>query len=86
MQPHGIVHGILQARIPEWVVTGFSRGLPNPEIKSRSPALQADSSPAKPPGKHLEKRVVVGREKGSRGELDWEFGVGRFKVSIHNVD
>ena len=48
--------------------------------------MQADSSPAEPPGEHLEKRLVVGREKGSRGELDWEFGVGRFKVSIHNVD
>ena len=60
--------------------------LPDPGIKSRSPALQADSSPAEPPGKHLEKRLVVGRERGSKGELDWEFGVGRFKVLIHNVD
>ena len=30
LQPHGIVHGILQARILEWVVTGFSRGSSQP--------------------------------------------------------
>ena len=28
------------------------RDLPNPGIKRRSPALQADSLPAEPPGKH----------------------------------
>ena len=40
------VHGILQARILEWVAFPFSRGLPNPGIEPRSPALQADSLPA----------------------------------------
>ena len=45
------VHGILQARILEWVAFPFSRDLPNPGIKPRSPALQADSLPAEPPGK-----------------------------------
>ena len=44
------VHGILQARILEWVAFPFSRGLPNSEIKPRSPALQADSLPAEPSG------------------------------------
>ena len=37
------VHGILQARILEWVAFPFSRGFPNPGIKPRSPALQAVS-------------------------------------------
>ena len=32
-----------------------SRDLPNPGIKSRSPALQADSLPAERPGKPMEK-------------------------------
>ena len=41
------VHGILQARIPEWVAFPFSRG----SSQSRSPALQADSLPAEPLGK-----------------------------------
>ena len=45
------VHGILQARILEWVAIPFSRDLPGPGIKPRSPALQADSLPAEPPGK-----------------------------------
>ena len=45
------VHGILQARILEWVAVPFSRDLPNPGIKSRSPALRVDSLPAEPQGK-----------------------------------
>ena len=48
------VHGILQARIPEWVAISFSRGSPNPRIKPGSPALQADSLPSEPPGKPSE--------------------------------
>ena len=51
LQPHGIVHGILQAIILEWVAVPFSRGLPNPGIEPRPPTLQADSLPAEPPGK-----------------------------------
>ena len=45
------VHGIVQARILEWVAFPFSRDLPNPGIEPRSPALQTDSLPAKPQGK-----------------------------------
>ena len=40
------VHGILQARILEWVAFPFSRGSPNPGIEPRSPTLQADFLPA----------------------------------------
>ena len=42
------VHGILQARILEWVNFPFSRGSSQPWVKPRSPALQADSLPAEP--------------------------------------
>ena len=42
---------ILQARILEWGAFPSSRGSSNPGIKPRSPALQADSLPADPPGK-----------------------------------
>ena len=45
------VHGILQARILEWVAYSCSRDLPNPGIETRSPALRADSLPAEPQGK-----------------------------------
>ena len=43
--PGSSVHGILQARIPEWVAIPFSSlgDLPDPGIEPRSPALQADS-------------------------------------------
>ena len=46
------VHGILQARILEWV-RDFCRGLPDPGIKPGSPALQVDSLPAEIPGKPI---------------------------------
>ena len=45
------VHGILHVRILEWAAFPFSRGLPNPGIKLRSPVLQVDSLPAEPQGK-----------------------------------
>ena len=43
------VHGILQARILEWVAIPFSTH--NAGIEPRSPALQVGSLPADPPGK-----------------------------------
>ena len=36
------VHGIIQARIVEWVAIPFFRDFPNPVIKPKSPALQVD--------------------------------------------
>ena len=44
------VHGILQARILEWVDIPFSRGS-SPVLEPESPALQADSLSNEPPGK-----------------------------------
>ena len=37
------VHGILQARILEWVAIPSSRGSSQPRIEPASPALQVDS-------------------------------------------
>ena len=54
------VHGILQARILEWVAF-----LANPEIEPMSPTLQADSLPAEPPGKPKNTGV------GSLSLLQW---------------
>ena len=42
------VHGILQARILEWVAFPFSRGSSQPRDQIQVPALQADSLPAEP--------------------------------------
>ena len=57
--PGSSVYGILQARILEWIAVRFSRGFPNPGIQPRSPALQADSLPFKPPGKALQTSLYL---------------------------
>ena len=45
-----IVHGILQARILEWVALPLLQRI-FPTQRLNTPALQADSLPAEPPGK-----------------------------------
>ena len=49
--PGSSVHGILQARILEWVAMPSPRDFPDPGIEHVSPALQADTLPSEPPGK-----------------------------------
>ena len=49
--PGSSLHGILQARILEWVAISFSGDLSNPGIEPWSPALQADALTFEPPGK-----------------------------------
>ena len=50
--PGSSIHGILQARILEWVAISFSRDLSDPGIKHLSPALRAgDVLLFEPPGK-----------------------------------
>ena len=44
------VHGILQARLLEWVTIPSSRDLPDPRIKLTSPTSQVYFLPAEPPG------------------------------------
>ena len=56
--PGSSVHGILQARLLAWVAIPFSKDLPNPGIKPRSPALQADSLPSEPPGKLVDEASI----------------------------
>ena len=47
--PVSSVHGILQARILEWLSVPFSRETSYTEIEPWSLTLQANSSPAEPP-------------------------------------
>ena len=61
--PGSSVHGILQARILEWVAMPSSRGSPQP----RSPVLQEDSLLSEPPGKP--KNNGVGKPIPSPEEL-----------------
>ena len=49
--PGSSVHGILQARILEWLPCPPAGDLADPGIEHRSPALQADSLLAEPQGK-----------------------------------
>ena len=51
--PGSSVHGILQARVLEWVAISFSGDLPYPGFEPESPTLQADSLPSEPPGKRV---------------------------------
>ena len=46
--PGSSVHGILQARILEWVVFPSPGNLPDSGNKLESPVLQADSLPSEP--------------------------------------
>ena len=58
-------HGILQTRIREWVAFPFSRGSSQPGIEPRSPALQAGSLPAEPPGKLKERGGMKSQDPNS---------------------
>ena len=45
------VHGVLQARVLEWMPYPFPGDLPNPGIEPGSPALQADALLSEAAGK-----------------------------------
>ena len=49
--PGTSLHGILQARVLEWVAISFSRDLPDPGIEPGSPTSEADALTSEPPGK-----------------------------------
>ena len=63
--PSSSVHGILQARILEWVAILFSRESSQSRDQTQSPTLQADSLPPEPPGKPKDTGV------GSLSLLQW---------------
>ena len=63
--PWNVVHGILQARILEWVAFPFSRGSSQPRDQTQVFSSQVDSLPAEPHGKP--KNTGVGSLSFSRG-------------------
>ena len=67
--PGSSVHGILQARILEWVAIPFFMGSSQP----RSPALQADTLPSELPGEPLPERRVDDRTvcSSEASDCDW---------------
>ena len=70
--PGSSVHGILQVRILQWVSIAPPRDLPDPGIKPRSLALEADSLLSVPPGKPY----ATGRGRKKNIELE----KSRFKI------
>ena len=77
------VHGILQARILEWVPFPSPGDVPNPGIKPRSPAWQADTLPPEPPGKPTKSYVSANQNElsleGSAKIISSTF-LGEYKV------
>ena len=69
--PCSPVHGILQARILEWVAILFPRDLPDPGIELGSPALQADSLLSEPPGKPNRKLKLARKTKQNKTNPVW---------------
>ena len=57
--PHSSVHGILQARILEWVAVPFSKGPSSPRDRTQVFCMQADSLPSEPTGKPFTVSVVL---------------------------
>ena len=53
------VHGILQARILEWVAFPFSRGSSQPRNQTKVSTSQADSLSAEPQEKPLKKKRAM---------------------------
>ena len=78
--PGSSVHRILQARI----AIPFSWDLPNPGIKPRSPAWQADTLPSEPPGKPTKSYVSANQNElsleGSAKIISSTF-LGEYKVT-----
>ena len=73
--PGSSVHGIVQARILEWVAIPFSRGSSQP----RSPEVRADSLPFEPPWKHIIKvsSMIFNHEYEEKKEKYEFIGRGR---------
>ena len=70
------VHGILWARILEWVAFPCSGDLPNPGIEPKFPTLQADSLPAEPQRKspYMLKWLYLIVPRGERGMSEMSMG------------
>ena len=80
--PSSSIHGILQARILEWVAIPSAGDLPDPGIKPGSPTLQADPLTSAPPGKPLNTRIQESEDLkdfkgGAEARLKEERGGGR---------
>ena len=72
--PGSSVHGVLQARILEWIVISYSRGSSwsrNWTHLSYVSCRQAGSLPLAPPGKLTSKRIMAWTMSGAWEEMLW---------------
>ena len=76
--PGSSVHGILQARILEWVAISFSRGSSWPRDWTQSPVLWADSLPSELP--HHVNFIAVKKEWKSRRALCGQRGASQIQI------
>ena len=83
--PGSSVHGILWARILEWVTIPFSRVLSQPGVELGSAALQADSLPSEPPGKSLSGSLVLLTRAHSNKVADTELNSLRMRVHVFHL-
>ena len=67
------IHGILQARILEWVTFPSPGDLPDSWIESGSPALEADTSTSEPPGKPMDPLWGSSKHSLKTSELEHSF-------------
>ena len=73
--PGSSLHGILQARVLEWVAFPSPGDLPDPGIEPGSPASKADALTSEPPGwlhEVIHKSVYTFLQKDPEFSLDLE--------------
>ena len=71
--PDSSVHGILQARILEWVAISFS--FPDPGIEPTSLALAGGFFTTEPPGKPMYMGGLGGRRRRGGQRMRWLDGI-----------
>ena len=80
--PGSSIHGILQARILEWVAISSSRGSSQPRDQTQvSPALKEDSLPLSLQGSHI-CRVWVSDSCSVRSDSFWPHGLKPAKLLL----
>ena len=90
--PGSSVREIFQARILEWVAISFSGDLPNPGIKPKSPALQADALTSEPSGKQdlleltpkKDVLFIIGDWTAKVGSQETPGVTGKFVLGVQN--
>ena len=83
--PVSCVHGILQARVLEWVAISFSGGSSRLRDRTRSPALQADALPSEPPESYLrQERIELSTDQSwPYCLLTWQVLLSKLPVKVY---